>query len=569
MKKRYRLPVAAFLAVAGIAAVWLLAGIYFETNDDRLIGEIYSGAMTGSPNGHSFYVNDLLGIPVSFLYRIAGNVAWYGYLLVFLQGLSWFAIANALLSSEGGLPAKAGYFCVLFACGFYFIANIQFTTTAALLALAGYLCLFLHREEKKGLVCFFVLELLALLLRDKAMLLMQPFGMAVFGSETLVKLVQHKNAEKGEEHSPVSSASIRFFALAGGLLALALFLGYGTKFLSYGTSEEWKEYQKINDAVTVITDYTGIPEYESVREILDRYGVSEKQYAAFFQYVMLDENLSGDCLLEIAEVASANRVDPSVADILSQTFGSYLDGQFFRINLVVLAAWILTILVVFFGAARELLLPMAGIFAARSVDWFFLLYQGRTPARVLMPLHFAELALLLYLCLRVYLCAGKVGRMGQRVFLAAALGLVALSSAVTLFEQYRHTDEVNKGQKILIESLVEVQEYCDRHPENRYVLEMGTTIYQRGSAFENRLYHPVNYLITGCWYSGAPGLIEHIADYLDSAGEVYLITSPELTIQAETVKAYFAEKYGEEARLFDSFTTSVGAEYEVYAFPAR
>ena len=65
--------------------------------------------------------------------------------------------------------------------------------------------------------------------------------------------------------------------------------------------------------------FSHIPEYKDVQSILNKYDVTEKQYLAFFQYAMIEPNLSGDCLLEVAEYAKSSQTKVSFHQILSKS----------------------------------------------------------------------------------------------------------------------------------------------------------------------------------------------------------------------------------------------------------
>ncbi len=177
MKKR--LLWSAGIALFYILIVWKVAGIYFETNDDKYFAEILSGALTGAPDPHTIYMNFFLSWPLSLLYRITVRIPWYGIMLIMCH----FAVYTSLLQSIGiRMKTVKGYvisvglmlcFCLINA---YVTLNIQWTSTAALLAVAGYVCLLLREDSKKGLMMFFFFELAAFLLRDQAMLMIQPLG---------------------------------------------------------------------------------------------------------------------------------------------------------------------------------------------------------------------------------------------------------------------------------------------------------------------------------------------------------------------------------------------------------
>ena len=73
-------------------------GVYFETNDDRIIAEILSGAYSTAPDPHVIHENYLLTLPLSLLYRITVNIPWYGLCLLLFHVLAWFVIENSFLS---------------------------------------------------------------------------------------------------------------------------------------------------------------------------------------------------------------------------------------------------------------------------------------------------------------------------------------------------------------------------------------------------------------------------------------------------------------------------------------
>lgn len=101
--RKYRIPLTLCAAAVWIFLINHFAGIYFETNDDRLLSEIFSGSMTGSPEAHSYYVDYILGFVLALLYRVTDAVPWYGGMLVLFQFLCWFFTANAFSP-----PAETG-----------------------------------------------------------------------------------------------------------------------------------------------------------------------------------------------------------------------------------------------------------------------------------------------------------------------------------------------------------------------------------------------------------------------------------------------------------------------------
>lgn len=589
--KRYRVPIAFCMAAGWIFLVYHYAGIVFETNDDRLISEIFSGAMTGAPEAHAYYVNYILGFVLSLLYRMTAAVPWYGGMLVLFQFLCWFFIADLFLAScenRRDLFLAFAFCAVLYAAGFYVIAGIQFTSTAALLAITGYLCFLLCPEGKRRYILFFVFEFLAFQLRRDAMLMIQPMGVLVICG---FYCMEHRLYRFGSfSWKEWAGKCCPLFRAAAVILAVVV-IGIGSHIVFY-SSDGWKEYEKINEAVTVITDFAVIPDYDQVRSILEKYNVTEKQYEAFRVYTMIEENLSGDCLLEIAEVARAQAAKPDVARICRQFLDGYTAAEESTgLNRLLLAAWAVLFLYVFFEKAFRLLVPLAGLFLGRSVIWLYLLYGGRTPPRVMLPLYIGEILLLL--CLFFLhnknnggFCVSRSERNGTeknsteknstekigtvKRYLPVLLALALLPfGAKTLKTQYMRLSAPNAAEAFYFGGMQDVVSYCEAHPEKHFFIDASSLIYYRGSAFETEVYGPRNGVITGCWYSGTPELYQYMKDYFADCDTIYLIASADMEMQYGKVVSYLEERLSAVAYLEESFTASNGGRYLVYAFQKR
>jgi len=554
MNKKYRIPLGLCIAVIWIFLIYRCTGIFFETNDDRIISEIFSGSMTGAPEAHAYYVGYPLGFLLSSLYSLSAAVPWYGGTLVLFQLLCCFFIVDAFLFR---CRNKKEYFfallfcALLYAANFYIIASIQFTSTAAILAITGYLCFFLYPEGKPRCIIFFLLEFFSFLLRSNAMLMIQPMGFLTLAG---FYFAEHKLL-------PLKMLFTKYRSLfqAAAVLAAILIIGRGSYHIFYSSSG-WKEYEKVNDAVTEITDYAAIPEYTDVRPILEKYNVTEKQYNAFLQYAMIEENLSGDCLLEIAEVAHAQNIPPSSSQVFSLFLNSYTTHEYWNLNLLLLAAWAVLILYILLKKIPSLLFPLAGLFLARSALWLFLLYEGRVPPRVMVPLYLGEISLLFCLFFLAVL------ENNACCFPALLLLLLLPFGVKTFMSQYTYISEKNAKESIYFQGMQDMISYCNNRPEKRYFIDASTLIYYRGSAFETKIYGRRNGVITGCWYSGAPVLYQYEKDYFSDCDSIYLVTSSDMEMQSGMVIAYLEERLKASACLEDTFTVSNGGKYLVYEF---
>lgn len=143
-------------------------GVYFETNDDRIIAEILSGVHSLTPDPHTIHENYLLMLPLSLLYKITSGVSWYGWSLLLCHATAWFVTESSFLSRcknwKDYLAVLIGL-SGLFLGSLELIGRIQFTSTAVILAISGYIALYLEENRKKGYVLFFVTELLAFCVR--------------------------------------------------------------------------------------------------------------------------------------------------------------------------------------------------------------------------------------------------------------------------------------------------------------------------------------------------------------------------------------------------------------------
>lgn len=562
MNKKYRIPAAFCMAAIWIFFIYRTVGIYFETNDDRMIAEILSGAMTGVPEAHTYYVGYLLGLLFSSLYRLTTDIPWYGGTLVLFQFICCFLIADAFLSRCK--HKKDCFFAIIFiiliySISFYVVAGIQFTSTAAMLAITGYLCFLLYPDGKLRCILFFLAEFLSYQLRSDAMLMIQPMGVLVLCGFLFTE----------RKKRPLFETGIT--------LLIVLVIGKGSHSIFYSSSG-WKAYEKINDAVTEITDYAAIPDYGEVQDILSKYNVTNKQYNAFLQYAMIEENLSGDCLLEVAAVAHEKNLPPSLSQVFKQFLTGYINREHWNLNLMLIAVWAAVLLLILLKKAFGLFIPLGGLLLSRSALWLFLLYEGRFPPRVMVPLYLGEIFFLFCLFFQELLKEGSAeyhltqdqahkGRNLRNKYFPLLLVLLLLPFGIkTLKSQYLYLSEKNTNEAIYFTGMQDMISYCNNHSEKRYFIDASTLIYYRGSAFETKIYGRRNGVITGCWYSGAPVLYQYEKDYFDGCSAISLITSSDMEMQSAMVIDYLEERLETTAYLEDTFTVSNGGKYLVYAF---
>lgn len=549
------------LLAAGICLLWLAVvrktlGICFETNDDKFIAEILSGALTGEPESHAVYLNYLLSAPLALLYRITTAVPWYGGMLVLCHFLMYVALLQSVwkrAETRGEYIVLAGLVGCYALANLYMTAAIQYTSTAAMLAAMGYACLLLRKEQKEGLLIFSVFELLAFLLRSQAMLMIQPLGGAVcvFGYLT--------DREGGIE---IKCRRIGRFAIVAGLILLVGFAGQRLGYAGTG----WKEYERFNAARTEMFDYYGKPDYDEVKPILDTYGVTQTEYAAFCNYVILDDSINADCAEELAEYAKSRQaVSMDMGTLLKRVWSMDGTAEALKLERCAWVAWLAVILWALVSGSCYLIVPLAGLALGKTAVWGYLIYGGRLPLRVKMPLISCEILLLGVLLARDYVQGEKPKRQKLLALLSGtAFAVFCLSTGKA---QYHEVKETSSWQQGYMEGLIEIQEYCREHTDKRYLLDSWSFCYYRGSAFETRIYENGNSAYTGCWYSGSPAMKQYLQAYLGELQEdICLIVSEAAGSGEYYAVQYLTEKTGQEPELADRITVSWGGSYLVWEF---
>lgn len=547
--------ISAVLTCTYVFFVWFGLGIYFETNDDRVMTEMLAGLIVPEPDGHLVYVNYLLGSLLAGLYRLTAAVPWYGGCMILFHGLCCFFIAESVLEYCESKRELLGA-VILLAAGFgghlYLLAQLQFTSTTGLLAITGYFCLILQKHKKKRLGLFFLFEFLSMMMRDQAMLMIQPLGAMVWACLVLTD----------KEKSWKERWLLGFWS--GGLVVLAIGIGLLGNAIGY-RSEGWEDYNRYNDANVVMYDYYGMLDYETAKPILDKHGVTEAEYVAYLNFIILDWDLSIECVEDLAAFVEENS-DKSVdvGKILQEMYEHTVGDSKLWINRLALGMYVFSLVWLLFRKNYRLLLPVGALGAATMVVLGYLIYRGRTPYRVLLPVYVCETALLAALLLYDY--KNKELQKVQKGVWLTLCGMACLLSLYAGKCQYDFVKPQNEAHEIYIVGMRELEEYCRNHPENRYLIEAKSLLYYRGSALETDIYRERNSIGTGSWYSNSPTMRAKLAEYFgDCEGFYYVLYDDGMTRESAGMR-FLAESTGKEGVEVDRFSVTPGGVYVIYYF---
>ena len=557
--KKYLPVIAFFISAAYLILVYHFLGFYFETNDDRQIAEILSGALTGSPESRTSNMNCILGFPLAFLYKITTNVPWYGLMLVLFLFLCYgFLLESLYLHCKTTVDFIFSSVLVasIFLCSIYTSSLLQYTCIASMIAICGYVCLFLQPEPKKKYIVFFLFEFLAYALRDKAMLMIQPFGLALFVGLlwTSKKLWRNK---------------LREFLFVCLTIVLSVFLG----FLGHNTvyhQSEWKEYERFHKCREQLFDFYGTPSYDSVTDILNKYNVSKAEYEAFQHYTILDGNINSDCLEELVEfTTSSHQIQTDWSVIFSQIVDTYFGNGYWMLGRVTIIAWFIFLLLAILRKQYQYLFPAIMLCFAHFFVWGFLFYRGRIVNRVCLPLYLCEiifLTILFWLCCRDSSEKSKAAII-TRILSVAGCIILLYGSYQTGVQQYRYATEQISMQKIFWNGMYEIQEYCYSYPEQRFILESNSMSYYRGNALDTKVYKTRNNILSGGWYSNSPAHKNYVRNYLSNDyHDFYLIRAESDDPMFRYSLVYLSELSGSSPIIVDKFTASHGGTYLVYYY---
>ncbi|MCD7842017.1 MAG: hypothetical protein LUG56_06050 [Lachnospiraceae bacterium] len=400
-----------------------------------------------------------------------------------------------------------------------------------------------------------------MLLRSDSMLMLLPLGaMALLGDFAGRGAYQKKGEWKWR-------------SACAGATVVALLLGQAGNVIGY-SSEEWAKYQRLNNAAVVLFDYYEFPEYEEVCGILEQYGVTETEYAAYRNYVNLEYDLSVECIEALAEYVQSSQSMNSVnaGSLLRESWEVLFSTNRMSINNLAGILWIGAIFTCIMIHKKEVFLPLGAVAVARTVVWSYLIYKGRLPDRVTRPLLFGEVVLLLLFLLRIW--EWEKPKCGIRV-LASGIGICfILWACIGAQRQLRYVQDTNAAQEVMMESFREVREYCDNHPENQYILDCNSFSNYIGTALGTTVSGEANYIYSGGWYSNSPNVLQWIENYLgdleDADSSVYLIIydwSGEADADGCGVTVqYLQEKTAKQPVLVETLTLANGGTYLVVRF---
>lgn len=521
----------------------------YSTNDDIFLKSIVSGEASGIPNAHMIYSGYLLGIVLSFLYKMNSLIPWYGFYLVLSLLLCMGLILYQLLEHTKRISCKVIvsvlYSVILFEVLMQHMAVIQFTVVAAVVSATAIFWYYLvdidqtTKEYLKANTITFLLTLLALNIRMKVFLMCLPFAGALW-------IVKYKK-ENVKKQILLMMGIFSMIVIS----IVVLLVAYGGK--------DWKEYRTYNEAREQIYDYIGYPEYDANKELYQEYGISYDSYiAASTKYnLLLDDHINKESMVALAkqrinekreEIIWNERLEISIKDFVEHHIG-YSDRP---LCFFVLAGYLLVLLSIMITRKWRTLIPVGLLFGGRMITWIYIIYGGRYPVRITQSLFLVELIVLLGISIE-----HKLYDMKQR-WLPYGLGIAYAVFLVFSGARYvKATQGIVTYREEISSAFDELKEYMVMHQDNTYYLDIDVANYYTTDIFSSERIVK-NYAVMGSWIPKSP-LYENKIRNLD---EVYYVFPVDQMLEYDYFKS-FAKGLQYKLVLEDTLITGNGTVYEI------
>lgn len=540
--------------------------VIYYNNDDYFLSLISSGELTGTPETHLLYVGYLTGVLLSLLYRLVPSVSWYGILL-FAYGYLSIMISVCTIScriKNTWLKYISGILFTFVACTFLWIhiIELQYTTITAFVCAASLVQFYLTEEEEspqkylRSSIPSLVLLFLSAELRAEACIMFIP----TFFFIGISKIVRNRKTTK---------AILSY----GGMILAILILVFGIEKAAY-MREDWSSFQDYNTARQNVMDYTTFPDYEEYITEYESLGISYQSYiCATTRYqLLLDPNINTAFMQKMDELTSTEfNFISALKAFLERHISSYLDRP---LNLIVYAFYFFAIIIVIASRRYHALGDISAVFAGRMIIWSYLLFIGRSPARVSQGIYAMEFLLLLSIIFGEEMQLSEKNK--RKAVLCIILSLYAASSLfITLKWGTPHLKVIIEHSKSLYyhsSANREIQIYFSENKDNFYLLDTHSFSYFTENAFHANPNAPCNNLIMGSWIVNSPwsdrvATVNTITSFEEAAvscDNVFFVFMDYETTDYQYLEDYFQSKYPDSRFIVhDTITTSNGVAFQI------
>lgn len=502
-KKYISLFVIGYLSIIFLG-LYLIQPFVFSTNDDKLMQDILSGSISGTPDSHAIFLNYTFSLLISYGYKMIPYINWYGVILVALIFVASVWILEILVRSFASV--KEVIVCILLFTGLFIyffyseIVGLQHMSTAGYL-LSAALFLFAHDTQpidfekqrflsRYGRIIFLVL--FAYFLRADAVIMFIPFYVIAFAYKI------YTNKEQ-----------LRDYVKLVCVLGLSIFLFGTLHFFAY-SNVEWKSYKEFNQYRSKIYDTYGLPDYDLNEDFYAEIGLSKEEFSGMNQnYLLFSINLDEKNMKEVYEFAKRqylinNPIESRLEDSVAN-YRNYIVNNKYVIFYLLLLIALLNLLFSIVYKDKALFWGTIGIFLTGKVTVLYLFFIGRVANRSYIPITIAE-CLLLFACL-LNVKKEAVNKRAKTVWNSMYLGII-------LFFLLFHRSKIIADLKYYVNFYGSYAEFSEKyisfdnemnHKNSKlYIVDLRSISYFTEYALSYDGYPYQNYIMSGGWLSYSP-----------------------------------------------------------------
>lgn len=547
--------------------VYQVMGFAYGVADDVLMRDIVSGAFTGTPDGHLFFIRYALGICISWLYFFNRNVDWYGFVIVGAVFLGLAMILYRGLSAKRSWVWKTVYTCFVLE-GFVivllqYVVWFQWTVSAAVLgASALYLYITMSEKEIVDKILIGILLVLTFLIRINVFFMIMPG----FGIVFLCRFFQREEGNIQYCWKELILPAAVFVSV--GLVCLVEMFAY--------PKAEWAEYGRFQDARVQIYDYTGVPTFEEHMAFyqgigLDEHGVRNLRHSAFY----LIDNMDAKMLEQVS--VESKQLDRASRDFSKRLKDGIVLAAHELINLRYISVsapaflFLIACLVLAIRYRKQVLIPLLIFWFLEGMQWLYLGYRGRLIDRVAFSLFLVQLLGTAAIFYQLLLVAKREEQLeiqrGWKVGKAVVQSEKRKHILVLILLLLCFGTAIWQGVKVSKTALQEPLNYqffkdsCKEDVDSFYFIENCMAEYYGGAIVTTHGDFRQNRCVTlGDWYSFSPLDQERFASLGISTVEECILTNP---------NAYLVVRDVEEPGFYDSYFTYKYPECELVCRECR
>lgn len=524
-KKKENVMWAVLLSVLYMAVIWKLVPFVYGIIDDRSMMEIVSGQYLGHPDAHTIFLGYWYSVFLTKLYGLIPNVDWYALCYLLFQGICIGLVLYRLFSRQKHTGRKIVYalsaLLLYTALGLQAMTQLTFTTTAAVL---GMTVIFWYMTADEIRFADWLLLFGLCFLTEEVRFSVFFMILPVCGILWLFRI--RKKEERTVWNLLIPAAVCGVFALnmAGNRI------GYG--------DADWKAYLQYNENRSAVYDYSDytFPVYEGAEDFYAGMGIEKKSRAR----TLMNYNYTADERITPeffgAYISAYEAAFPSEAggaaklkDCVKEYLEGVVSGRFHVLHILALFLYALLILWQFSERQWESCFRTVGVLGMEGVLWLYLLYEGRTPDRVIysMNLMLAVTVLLFWMEALQSVRLSKTMR-------KAGTGAMLLLFCMLVFTQFRGILRQNLEMSRRNEDIEALKEYCMEHSESFYFNDVTSLAFTTWNVhLWNQKPYKMNYMSLGDWMSYSPVWREKleqkgitgVKDALYGKNQVYLICS--------------------------------------------